>query len=179
MNINYSRNYSGFYTREGKPIYHDDIIIAEMDDKSQAHIVEYSNGKWMWGDYFLRDVVENGNPRVVGLKQVQLFKSLDGYHQDIKYWSIRRGLHKADPMKQMVKLMEEIGELANGLNKSNDKVVIDSVGDVFVVLTILCQQLNINLTDCVEAAYNEIKERKGQLVNGIFVKEQDLKKEKL
>ena len=126
---------------------------------------------------FKKGDVANGNPRVVELKQQQLFKSLDGFHQDIKYWSIKRGLHKADPIKQMVKLMEEIGELANGLNKNNDKVIVDSVGDVFVVLTILCQQLNIDLTSCVAAAYNEIKDRKGKLINGIFVKEQDLKKE--
>lgn len=177
MNINYSRNYSGLNSSEGIPIYHDDVIIATIDGKTYAHIVEYKNGEWMWGDYRLKEVIASGNPSVVGIKQKQLFSTLDGYHQDIIYWALQRGLHKADPMKQMVKLMEEIGELANGLNKSNDKLIIDSVGDVFVVLTILCQQLNIDLTSCVAAAYNEIKDRKGKLVNGIFVKEQDLKKE--
>ena len=107
----------------------------------------------------------------------QPYPSLNDLHKSIKFWSRERKIDKADPMKQMVKLMEEIGELANGLNKSNDKLIVDSVGDAFVVLTILCQQLNIDLTSCVAAAYEEIKDRKGQLVNGIFVKEQDLKKE--
>lgn len=176
MNINYSRNYSGLNTREGIPIYHDDIIIATIDSNTQAHTVEYKDGVWMWGDYRLSEVLAQAATSVVGIKQKQLFSTLDTYHQDIRYWSLQRGLHKADPMKQMVKLMEEIGELANGLNKSNDEIIVDSIGDVFVVLTILCQQLHIDLTSCVASAYEEIKDRKGRLVNGIFVKEEDLKK---
>ena len=74
----------------------------------------------------------------------------------------------------MVKIMEEIGELANGINKGRKEQIIDSVGDVYVVLVILCMQLGLDIKDCIKAAYDEIKDRKGKMVNGLFVKEEDL-----
>ena len=75
---------------------------------------------------------------------------------------------------QMLKLIEEVGELAGGIAKNKHDVIGDSVGDVVVVLTILCAQLGISLPACVELAYNEIKDRKGEMRNGVFVKEEDL-----
>lgn len=92
----------------------------------------------------------------------------------IEEWAIVRDLDDADPTKQMLKLMEEVGELAQGLAKNNREQVIDSIGDVYVVLTILSMQLNVNIEECIYAAYDEIKDRRGEMVNGIFVKESDL-----
>ena len=74
----------------------------------------------------------------------------------------------------MVKLLEEAGELATGINKDKRELIIDSIGDVYVVLVILCMQLGLDINDCIKAAYGEIKDRKGKLVNGLFVKEKDL-----
>ncbi|WP_277679239.1 MazG-like family protein [Gracilibacillus dipsosauri] len=92
----------------------------------------------------------------------------------IETWAMVKGLDAAQPEKQMLKLMEEVGELAQGLAKSNREQVIDSIGDVYVVLTILSMQLDLDIRDCVAQVYNEIKERRGQMVNGVFVKESDL-----
>ena len=92
----------------------------------------------------------------------------------IEQWAIDRGLHTADPSKQMLKLMEEVGELAEGLAKNNPDAVKDAIGDVYVVLTILSMQLDMDIRQCVKIAYNEIKDRKGRMVNGVFVKESDL-----
>lgn len=52
-----------------------------------------------------------------------------------------RGLDKASPIKQMQKLSEEWGELNAGEAKSNQEKIIDSIGDVMVVLTIISQQM--------------------------------------
>lgn len=93
----------------------------------------------------------------------------------IRRWAHDRNLTSADPNKQMLKLMEEVGELAQGLAKGNTDQVIDSIGDVYVVLTILSMQLGLNVGDCVGQAYDEIADRKGKMVNGVFVKEADLK----
>jgi NTP pyrophosphatase (non-canonical NTP hydrolase) len=93
----------------------------------------------------------------------------------IKQWAIDRGLDTAEPTKQMLKLIEETGELASGMAKNNRDVVIDSIGDIYVVLTILSMQLGIDIEGAIEMAYNEIKNRKGKLINGVFVKEQDIK----
>lgn len=92
----------------------------------------------------------------------------------IKQWAIDKGLDEAQPEKQMLKLIEEVGELAQGLAKGNLDQVIDSVGDVYVVLTILAMQMDLDITDCIAAAYDEISDRKGKMVNGVFVKEADL-----
>lgn len=88
-----------------------------------------------------------------------------------KKWNI----HNADPKAQFVKLIEEIGELANGINKQNNALIEDSIGDSLVVLIILCQQLGFDLKECLAVAYNEIKDRKGKVINGTFVKESDIK----
>lgn len=92
-------------------------------------------------------------------------------------WFVDRGLENADPKSQMIKLVEELGELAAGLARNNRELIIDSIGDSLVVLTGLSLQLNLNLKDCLQVAYDEIKDRKGKVVNGIYVKDSDLEKE--
>jgi len=87
-------------------------------------------------------------------------------------WANERGLIKEENApKQFIKLTEEVGELASALLKGNPYETIDAIGDIQVVLIILCEQLNINYNEALESAYNEIKERKGKTVNGTFIKE--------
>ena len=88
----------------------------------------------------------------------------------IKKWAVDRNVVSGDVKSQMVKLLEEAGELATGINKDKRELIIDSIGDVYVVLVILCMQLGLDINDCIKAAYDEIKDRKGKLVNGLFVK---------
>ena len=92
----------------------------------------------------------------------------------IKKWAVDRNVVSGDTKAQMVKLLEEAGELAEGINKNKKDLIVDSIGDVYVVLVILCMQLGLDINDCIKVAYEEIKDRKGKLVNGLFVKEEDL-----
>ena len=92
----------------------------------------------------------------------------------IEEWARERGLDAADPNKQMLKLAEEFGELAEGMAKGRPDQVKDSIGDMYVVLTILSLQLGLDIEDCIMHSYGEIKDRKGQLVNGVYIKEADL-----
>ena len=92
----------------------------------------------------------------------------------IEEWATKRGLDKADGSKQLLKLQEELGELTQGHLKSRSEQVHDSIGDLFVVLTIYCLQQNISLQECVEEAYSTIKNRTGKMINGVFVKTVDL-----
>ena len=88
-------------------------------------------------------------------------------------WAEERNLIKgSNPESQMLKLMEEAGELASDIAKRRD--VKDSIGDTLVVLTLIARQFGTNLEECYSLAYNEIKDRKGRMINGTFVKEQDL-----
>jgi NTP pyrophosphatase (non-canonical NTP hydrolase) len=87
-------------------------------------------------------------------------------------WANERGLIKEEnATKQFIKLTEEVGELASALLKKDPYETIDAIGDIQVVLIILCEQLGLNMSECLESAYNEIKERKGKTVNGTFIKE--------
>ena len=94
--------------------------------------------------------------------------------RNIQKWATNRELHTADPNKQILKLGEEFGELCEGMAKGKPDQVKDSIGDIYVVLTILAMQLGLNMEECVQAAYDEIKDRRGEMVNGVFVKESDL-----
>lgn len=92
----------------------------------------------------------------------------------IEEWARAKDLHNADPKAQLCKLLEESGELAEGILKGRPEQVKDSIGDCVVVLTILAMQTDMTLFECVDYAYNEIKERTGKMVDGVFVKVEDL-----
>ena len=78
--------------------------------------------------------------------------------------------------KQFMKVTEELGELAEGINKDNQGQIKDSLGDILVTLIILSKDLDVDLLDCLKGAYGVIKDRTGKTINGVFVKETDLHK---
>ncbi|TDM18872.1 MazG-like family protein [Macrococcoides caseolyticum] len=92
----------------------------------------------------------------------------------IKQWAIDRNLNTADPNKQMLKLVEEFEELGEGMAKGKPELIKDALGDMYVVMTILAMQMDIDINECIDIAYNEIKDRKGKMIDGVFVKESDL-----
>jgi len=92
----------------------------------------------------------------------------------IREWAYERNLHEAEPSKQALKLGEEFGELFEGLAKNNEDLTKDAIGDMYVVMTIMSQQLGFTIEECIEIAYNEIKDRRGKMIDGVFVKESDL-----
>jgi NTP pyrophosphatase (non-canonical NTP hydrolase) len=94
--------------------------------------------------------------------------------ENIKQWAKDKNLHTAEPSKQMLKLGEEFGELCDALAKSKAHIVQDSIGDMYVVLTILAMQLGLDIEECINLAYDEIKDRKGKMINGVFIKQEDL-----
>lgn len=168
--------------------------------------------------------------------------TLNVLQQNIVQWAHDRNLVEGStPQKQMVKLYEEFGELANGFNKNNEDLIIDSIGDCAVVTVIMLEQLGskyelsalskrekepeytterkmlfcgeslgriayalnrdniagmvrpvayvveflndlqlaatdsgLDFTACVAQAWDEIKDRKGKLIDGVFVKEGNL-----
>jgi NTP pyrophosphatase (non-canonical NTP hydrolase) len=68
-------------------------------------------------------------------------------------------------------LVEEFGELSRGLQKNQDFYIEDAIGDCAVVLCIIAAQCGMSFGKCLESAWDEIKDRRGQVVNGVFVKE--------
>ena len=94
----------------------------------------------------------------------------------IKDWAKDRELDKASPDKQFLKVIEEVGEIAEGMAKNRPEQIKDSIGDAYVTLVILALQHGLDIKDCIKIAYEEIKDRKGETVDGVFIKEDDLEK---
>ena len=89
----------------------------------------------------------------------------------IRDWARERGIFdKGNSHTQYVKLMEESGELAQSLLKKDKEGIKDAIGDMIVVLTNLSELEGMYIEDCIQFAYNEIKDRKGKMSNGTFVK---------
>ena len=162
--------------------------------------------------------------------------------EKVEEWARVRRLHTADPKAQALKVVEEFTEMIMAFNdftatkKGAEDVkneVIDGVGDTYVTLIILCQQLDIDFVstltrrnlvpkgevaeilnylstavskgkkhnveyavmdisevanriasyvgiepiECLQVAYNEIKDRKGMMIDGTFIKYDDLSDE--
>ena len=90
----------------------------------------------------------------------------------IRWSEARQIIPNSTPLAQAIKACEEINELVDALRENNKAEAIDAVGDTVVCLINVCALLDVNLVDCLEAAYEQIKDRKGYMnAEGIFVKQ--------
>jgi len=91
----------------------------------------------------------------------------------ITQWHHDRNLIDGSTDKdQYMKLIQEAGELSDHICKGKD--IKDDIGDMMVVLINIAARNNLTITECLEAAYMDIKDRKGRMIDGVFVKEADL-----
>ena len=90
----------------------------------------------------------------------------------IREWADTRGLYdNGDPKTQALKLVEEVGETCRAILKQDHSEIVDGIGDCVVVLTNLAELIDTPIEDCIKAAYDEIKNRKGKMVNGTYKKD--------
>ena len=96
--------------------------------------------------------------------------------KQVEEWSKDKGLDNGNSFTQYAKSSEEMGEVAAALCRNDIDELRDGIGDVIVTLVILAQQNGMTLYECLEQAYNEIKDRKGVMSkDGSFIKESDIK----
>jgi NTP pyrophosphatase (non-canonical NTP hydrolase) len=88
-------------------------------------------------------------------------------------WGIdRRIVLNSTPKAQFLKTVEEVGELASALAKNDKPAMVDAIGDIVVTLAIVASCSGVPLVECMRAAWEQIKDRKGTLTpEGVFVKE--------
>jgi len=128
----------------------------------------------------------NGKTLSGGLMNDRLYNEkldpVEGYNNDcpcessqfdlIRDWADERGLYEnGDAKTQALKLVEEVGETCRAILKEDHDEVIDGIGDCVVVLTNLAELVGVPIEVCIEQAYNEIKNRKGKMANGTYVKD--------
>lgn len=91
----------------------------------------------------------------------------------IAQWHRDRNLIDGSTDKdQYMKLIQEAGELSDSICKGRD--IKDDIGDMMVVLINIATRNKLTIAECLEVAYNDIKDRKGKMIDGVFVKEADL-----
>ena len=92
--------------------------------------------------------------------------------EKVKQWHHDRNLiDGATDKDQYMKLIQEAGELSDNICKGND--IADDIGDMMVVLINIAERNKLTMTHCLEVAWDDIKDRKGRMVDGVFVKESD------
>jgi len=93
--------------------------------------------------------------------------------ENIRSWAEERGIYaEGDSKTQLIKLQEEMGELAKATLEKDQPEVIDAIGDMVVVLTNLAHLNGVHIETCIAEAYNVIAKRKGKMINGTFVKDE-------
>ena len=92
--------------------------------------------------------------------------------QIIRWAESRRIIPNSTPEVQLLKAVSEMGELADATLKKDREGMEDAVGDVMVCLVNYCALQDLNLVDCMEVAYDQIKNRRGTLLpSGVFQKD--------
>jgi NTP pyrophosphatase (non-canonical NTP hydrolase) len=98
----------------------------------------------------------------------------DWENRVIEWAAARKLFSGSSPDRQLEKLNEEVGELFEAVDKSDSGGVMDAIGDCSVVLCIIASMYGMSYGECLEAAWEQIKDRKGEMRGGVFVKESDL-----
>lgn len=130
----------------------------------------------------------------LGMSSIDDNRSFDNLRNKVLDWGKSKDLlHEENAEKQFMKFVEEVFEFKSEMDyltrigQSSEEVYSDyeqieaqenmklEMGDVFVTLIILCDQLDIYPVDCLARAYEKIKDRTGKTINGVFIKKEDLK----
>lgn len=100
---------------------------------------------------------------------------------NVEQWSDNKGItDKSSPEVQWMKVIEELGELSKAISESREDDMVDGFGDVLVTLIIENYLLrksgklkeNQTVEHCLGVAYDVIKDRDGEIVDGMFIKEE-------
>ena len=90
-------------------------------------------------------------------------------------WAEERSLltnnSKMRQLAQFSKTLEEVAELGTAIVKEDDPEIVDALGDIVVTLILQAELQGVDLTVCLASAYDVIAKRKGQTVNGVFIKD--------
>lgn len=92
--------------------------------------------------------------------------------QEVIEWGKSKNLiKKENSYKQFCKVVEEVAEIGTALNNDDKDELIDAIGDSTVTLILLAAQNNLDFEECLQTAYNVIKDRTGKTENGVFIKD--------
>ena len=97
----------------------------------------------------------------------------DALIESVKNWGRARNI--TNPDKQTLKVIEEASEIVREIVRGRyDSIDLqDAIGDTTVTLIVLADILGYDFLECLELAYDTIKDRTGKTKDGTFVKSDD------
>ena len=107
------------------------------------------------------------------------FMSYEKLQEKVIEWAKDRNiLENSTAIKQIHKTREELYETLSALRDLEDGKesmleVADGIGDMLVTIILLAEMVGLSSVDCLADAYEEIKNRKGKMIDGFFVKEKE------
>ena len=146
-------------------------VKESMYNKERCYVYNKAFARWFDNNDPHSHITLTGAlaPTSGGIKKPKLQTQ---YFDLIREWADQRGLYEhGDTKTQALKLVEEVGEICRAILKDNHSDVEDGIGDAVVVLTNLAELQGTTIEDCIERAYNEIKDRTGHMNNGTFKKD--------
>jgi NTP pyrophosphatase (non-canonical NTP hydrolase) len=149
-----------------------DKVIQKFRERSHIGIEKY--GKTLAEnntDNFLNHLQEELMDAVNYIEKLKTQESSELFDNIRKWFDEKELIKQENAPKQMMKVMEELGELSSAIIKGKRDEEIDAFGDVMITLLGLSYMRNVSLMACTRSAYEVIKQRKGKVVNGSFIKE--------
>lgn len=179
------------------------LIYCNPDKEIKGLFYEFQEEQAVEHELNLKRIDEFDNEIELVFEDLKLLfnqfenKTFDYLRNKVLDWGKSKDLlHEENAEKQFLKFMEEVFEFRDEWTLYNDEFSFNNgygeidegsylcelsnnmkleMGDIFVTLIILCEQLNLDPVDCLGRAYEKIKDRKGKTINGVFIKEGDLK----
>nr|UWI36349.1 MAG: MazG-like family protein [Bacteriophage sp.] len=155
------------------------VELAELMDVTKLTILNWELGTNEIKGSNARKLADHFNVSIPFLLGYDTEGKFSALITAVNNWADKRNLKQADPKIQWMRITEEVGEIRDVLLKPTkftepQAALKDAIGDTLVTVIVLAYQLDLDVTECLGLAYEEIKNRKGKMVNGTFVKEEDL-----
>lgn len=155
------------------------VELAELMDVTKLTILNWELGTNEIKGSNARKLADHFNVSIPFLLGYDTEGKFSALITAVNNWADKRNLKQADPKIQWMRITEEVGEIRDVLLKPTkftepQATLKDAIGDTLVTVIVLAHQLDLDVTECLSIAYEEIKNRKGKMINGTFVKEDDL-----
>jgi len=146
---------------------------TSMFNEERCYIYNKAFARWFDNNDPYGGKTKTGALSPTGIQQKASYKNYNHFDL-IRDWANERGLYEyGDAKTQLVKLTEEMGELAKATLNNDKPEIIDAIGDMVVVLTNLAYLQDVDVETCIAEAYNVISKRTGKMVDGTFVKDEN------
>tara|TARA_R110002051_G_scaffold323583_1_gene417700 strand:+ start:1049 stop:1507 length:459 start_codon:yes stop_codon:yes gene_type:complete len=151
-------------TKDKNNCIHDhNARMKQITDKERSRTIETVHG--VKQDAFFSSYPKNMTIEEESSLRI-LIDKVTGWHRD------RNLIEGSSDKDQTLKLLQELGELSDSICRSKD--ISDDIGDMLVVMINIAERNGLTLEHCLGRAWDDIKDRKGKMIDGIFVKQTDL-----